>query len=119
MGFVYIALTIFFTVYGQLILKSQVSAAGAFPVDNGEKLSFMIRLLLNPLVISGFASAFIASLTWMMALTQFELSFAYPFMSLSFVVVILLSVILFGDTLTLNKVFGTILLLISLFIISR
>lgn len=119
MGFVYIALTIFFTVYGQLIIKSQVSAAGTFPVDNGEKLGFMIRLLLNPLVISGFISAFLASLTWMMALTQFELSFAYPFMSLSFVVVILLSVVLFGEALTFNKILGTGLLLVALFIISR
>lgn len=119
MGFVYIALTIFFTVYGQLIIKSQVSVAGAFPDDGGEKLSFIIRLLLNPLVISGFISAFLASLAWMAALTQFELSFAYPFMSLSFVTVIFLSIVLFGEALTWNKVIGTGLLIISLIIISR
>lgn len=119
MGFVYIALTIFFTVYGQLIIKSQVSSAGIFPDDNGEKIGFIIRLLLNPLVISGFISAFLASLAWMAALTQFELSFAYPFMSLSFVVVIFLSIVLFGEPLTLNKVLGTGLLVIALFIISR
>lgn len=119
MGFVYIALTIFFTVYGQLIIKSQVSSAGVFPDDSGEKIAFIVRLLLNPLVISGFISAFLASLAWMAALTQFELSFAYPFMSLSFVAVIFLSIILFGEPLTFNKIFGTGLLIVALFIISR
>ena len=119
MGFVYIGLTILFTVYGQLIIKSQVSNAGEFPEPTAEKIEFIARLLLNPLVLTGMASAFLASLAWMATLTQFELSFAYPFMSLSFVLVILISVILFGEALTLTKIVGTCLLVISLIIISR
>ena len=56
MGFVYIAPTIFFTVYGQLIIKSQVSNAGELPADFGDKISFFLELLLNPLVLSGLAA---------------------------------------------------------------
>jgi len=119
MGYVYIALTILFTVYGQLIIKSQVSGAGAFPADSGDKIAFFARLLLNPWVLSGLAAAFLASLAWMAALTQFELSFAYPFTSLSFVTVILLSAFLFNEGLTLNKLIGTAVILIGLVIISR
>ena len=85
MGFVYIALTILFTVYGQLIIKSQVSIAGKFTPDTDENITFILRLLLNPLVISGMAEDFLASLAWMATLTQFELDFAYPLMTLSFI----------------------------------
>jgi multidrug transporter EmrE-like cation transporter len=119
MGYVYIALTILFTVYGQLIIKSQVSGAGAFPADSGDKIAFFVRLLLNPWVLSGLAAAFLASLAWMAVLTQFELSFAYPFTSLSFVTVILLSAFLFNEGLTLNKILGTVVILLGLVIISR
>lgn len=118
-GFLYIALTILFTVYGQMIIKWQVSNAGDFPPDLGEKLTFIVRLLLNPWVISSFAAAFMASLWWMAAMTQFELSFAYPFMSLAFVVVMILSIMFLGEQLTWTKIAGTLIIITGLFVITR
>jgi multidrug transporter EmrE-like cation transporter len=119
MGFLYIALTILFTVYGQMIIKWQVSNAGDFPPDLSEKLMFIVRLLLNPWVISSFAAAFLASLWWMAAMTQFELSFAYPFMSLAFVVVMVLSIMFLGEQLTWTKIAGTLIIITGLFVITR
>jgi drug/metabolite transporter (DMT)-like permease len=119
MGFVYIGLTIAFTVYGQLIIKSQVAKAGDFPEELNGKLFFIGQLLLNPLVISGLVAAFLASLAWIATLTQFELGFAYPFMSLSFVVVMLLSVFLFGEVVTPTKVLGTVIIIVGLYVVSR
>ena len=119
MGFLYIALTIALTVYGQIVLKWQLDQAGEFPPDLGDKLIFLFRQLLNPWVISSFASAFIASLTWMAAMTQFELSFAYPFMSLSFIIVAVLSFMFLGETFTWTKVGGTLVIIAGLFLITR
>jgi multidrug transporter EmrE-like cation transporter len=118
-GFLYIALTILFTVYGQMVIKWQVGSAGDFPPELGDKTMFMLRLLLNPWVISSFAAAFIASLTWMAAMTQFELSFAYPFMSLAFVVVMILSIMFLGEQLTWTKIAGTLIIIAGLFVITR
>jgi drug/metabolite transporter (DMT)-like permease len=118
-GFVYIGLTIAFTVYGQLIIKWQVDQAGEFPPETAEKIMFILKLLLNPWVISSFASAFIASLFWMAAMTQFELSFAYPFMSLSYVVVMVLSFLFMNEAFTWNKVIGTLVIIAGLYIITR
>ena len=118
-GFLYIALTIVFTVYGQMIIKWQVNLAGEFPPELGDKALFLVRLLLNPWVISSFAAAFVASLTWMAAMTQFELSFAYPFMSLSFVLVMVLSIMFMGEAFTWNKVIGTLIIIVGLIIINR
>src|SRR5262245_7401428 len=112
MGYIYIGLTILLTVYGQLVLKWQVSLAGALPDDGGEKVWFLLRLLLNPWVLSGFAAAFLASMTWMAAMTKFQLSYAYPFMSLNFALVFLLSVVLFSEPLTLTRVSGLVLIMV-------
>jgi len=68
---------------------------------------------------SSFAAAFLASLAWMAALTKFRLSYAYPFMSLSFLLVLLFSYLLFKEPLTISKLAGVILIIIGLYFTSR
>lgn len=104
-AFIYIILTILLTVYGQLVVKWQVGSSEA-PEAAVDKFLYILRLLLNPWVISSFLAAFLASLTWMAALTKFPLSFAYPFMSLAFVLVMLLSAVFFYEPLTVAKAIG-------------
>ena len=95
MGYLYIAGTVLFTVYGQLVLKWRIVNYGAMPEDFGSKLIFLFKLLFDPYIFSGFAAAFVASFFWMSAMTKLELSFAYPFMSAAFVLVFLFSVFFF------------------------
>jgi multidrug transporter EmrE-like cation transporter len=102
----YIAGTIIFTVYGQLILKWRISGYGAFPPDLFDKFLFLVRVLCDPFVISGFVAAFFASLCWMAAMTKFDLSYAYPFMSIPFVIILILSSFFFQEAITLPKLLG-------------
>lgn len=104
--FVYIFLTVLLTVYGQLVLKWRMSMKGQLPNAFSEKIKFMFYAYLDPWVLSGFAVAFLASVTWAMAMTKFQLSQAYPFMSLSYLLVFLMSVILFNETINLQKILG-------------
>src|SRR4051794_3182252 len=69
--------TIILTVYGQLVVKWQVSQAGAFPPSLEGRLLFLARLLSNPWIISVLAAAALAALSWMAAMTRYELSVAY------------------------------------------
>lgn len=110
MSYIYIALTIIFTVYGQIVIKWQASNAGPFPEDFNDKLLFLLRLVFNPWVLSGLAAAFLASLAWMAAMTKFDLSHAYPFMSLAFVLVLFLSAFFFNEPLTFSKIAGMALI---------
>lgn len=54
-----------------------------------------------------------------MALTKFDLSYAYPFMSLSFVLVAILGVIVLGEQLSLVRLLGLALVVVGLIIGSR
>lgn len=105
-GYLYIFGTILFTVYGQLILKWRISHFGALPDTLQDKLYFLVKLLLDPFLLSGFASTLIAAVCWIAAMTKFDISYAYPFMSLAFVLVLVLSVWLFKEPLTLSKLIG-------------
>jgi multidrug transporter EmrE-like cation transporter len=119
MNYLYIFLTIALTVFGQIVIKSQVLQAGALPEAGGDKLAFLIRLLFNPWIISAFFAAFLASISWMGAMTKFQLSQAYPFMSLNFVIVLLLSRWLFQEPLSMVKILGISLICIGTFVAVR
>lgn len=119
MGYLYIAGTIAFTVYGQLILKWRITQYGQLPTQTIEKLYYFAKLFLDPFLISGLASAFVASLFWIAAMTRFEVSYAYPFMSLAFILVLILSALLFKETMTMNKIMGLILIVAGIIISSR
>ena len=106
MNHAYIFLTIFFTVYGQLVIKWQVNSAGTFPVMFVDKIIFLVRLLLNPWIASSFLGAFLASLSWIAAMTKFPLSYAYPFVSSTFVLTIIMSSIFFQEAITIPKAIG-------------
>ena len=60
--YLYIVATIVFTVYGQLILKWRVVQFGALPVGSADKVKFLLSLVLDPFILSGFIAAFLASL---------------------------------------------------------
>jgi multidrug transporter EmrE-like cation transporter len=119
MDYLYIAGTILFTVYGQVIVKWQVSQIGAVPPDMEGRLAFLFRLLFNPWIISSLTAAFLAFLCWAGALSKFELSYAYPFTSLSFVLVFLLSVLLFQEAVTPLKLAGLAFVVLGIFVGSR
>jgi multidrug transporter EmrE-like cation transporter len=119
LGHACIALTLLFTVYGQLVLKWQVGSAGPLPSAFGGKLAFLFGQLLNPWILSGFVAAFAASLAWMAAMTRLPLAYAYPFMSLAFVLVMLFGALFLGEQIGAAKVVGTLLVMAGLIVIAR
>ena len=118
-GFINIAATVALTVYGQLVFKWRVDLAGELPGGSARRLEYLTRLLLDPWVISVFATALLASVTWALALTRFELSFAYPFMALSFVLVLVFGAAFLSESVSAAKVVGVLLIVLGLIVGSR
>jgi len=125
-GHVYIALTLVFTVYGQLVLKWQMSDVGPLPEGNLSKLGFLLLQFLNPWIMTGLASAFLASLAWMAAMTRLDLTYAYPFMSLAFpfmslafVIVMAFSVLFLNEPLSMQRILGTLMVVAGLIVMTR
>lgn len=111
-----VLLTLLFTVYGQLVLKWRVILAGTPPADVYGKLRFYLTLLENPWILSAFAAAFAAALCWIGAMTKLELSKAYPFMALNFILVTLFANLFFGETVTWPKIAGLTLVVLGLIV---
>ena len=115
MKYLYIAGTIFFTVYGQIILKWRIKSLNWSMIDGNifEKIKCYFELLFDPFVLSGFVSAFIASVFWTMAMSKIELTTAYPFMSLSPAIVFFMGVFVLNENFTIGKVIGLVLIILG------
>ena len=78
---------------GQLALKYGVNSLGGLSADGGLTglLSGVARAVCTPYVFLGFALYGVSAIIWLHILSQVRLSIAYPSISLSYVVVVILS----------------------------
>jgi uncharacterized membrane protein len=120
MGYVCIAATILLTIYGQLVLYWRVAGRkfGANGFDWGEIMN-LVRVMLDPWMLSGFASAVLASLFYIVALSRLQINHAYPFMSLNFPLVAICAFFIFGDALSTKKLVGLGLIVCGLIVSSQ
>lgn len=118
-GHIYIFLMLSLTAYSQLIMRWQVGQAGPLPAPLIEKASYIGQLLLTPWVISSILATFLAGVSWMLTLTQFQISYAYPFVSLTYIIVLLGGVFIFGDTLNSYRLLGTGIILVGVFVVAK
>ena len=90
------------TSIGQLILKKGLLIVGSI-----EKIGLkFFQMLINPLVMLGIAFAILGWAAYALALSKSELSYAYPIWSLTYVIVPLLSLFIFQESISLLKMGG-------------
>ena len=119
MSYVFVALTIAFTVYGQLVLKWQARLATAAPAGAWPLVVYVVQMFLRPWVLSGLAAAFLASACWIVAVSRADLTRIYPFMALNFVIVGIAAAPLFGEAITWPKLAGLSLVVAGLCVSSQ
>jgi len=116
----YIFLTIGFAVASQLIIKWKMSAFSFSDYETAsEKFVFAFGMLLNPYIIASLLLTLLSGLSWMIAMTKFDISYAYPFTTLGFVFVFIFSVIFFNEPLNWYKVIGLAFIVLGIIISSR
>lgn len=118
-SYVGVLATVLFTVAGQLLLKYRVEYFGALPDTQAARIRYLAKALLDPLVIASLAFAGLAFFSWIIALTNLDLSRAYPFTALNYVFVIVLSAWFLGEPLTLNKIVGVSFVIAGIVVASR
>lgn len=115
----YVFSSILFNVAGQVVLKEAMRRLGSF--DLSFTLHFVEkagRVFFYPLTIFGLFLYGISALFWLAALSQMELSKAYPMISLGYIIVFFLSAWLFGESLSLIRFLGIVFVGLGLFLVA-
>jgi drug/metabolite transporter (DMT)-like permease len=111
---VILLISISLTSIGQLILKKGLLIVG--PVEKlGAKF---FQMLLNPVVLLGVSFAILGWAAYAMALSKVELSYAYPIWSLTYVLVPLLSLFIFKESISLLKMGGLAFIFIGVALVA-
>ena len=113
-AYLFILGTVLLTVYGQLVIKWRVDEAGSLPGESSERLRYALDFVTDPWVVSVVVSVLLAAACWVLAIGSLELSRAYPLMSASFVLVVLLSAVFFAEPVTAAKLVGVFLIMAGL-----
>jgi len=99
---------------GQLILKKALIAIG--PIERiGLKF---FQMFINPQLLLGITFAVLGWAVYMMALSKSELSYAYPIWSLTYVVVPILSLLIFRESISLFKMGGLSFIFLGVFLVA-
>ena len=104
---------------GQLLLKYGMSSSGDQVDEVREVIPRLLKAAMNPVVITGFLLYGLSAALWLILLTRVDLSFAYPMLSLGYVLVVFLSRALFNEQVTFMRFLGTLVVCFGVFLISR
>jgi len=106
-------------VAGQLLLKHGMTSTGDQVDEVREVVPRLLRAAASPVVITGFMLYALSAALWLILLTRVDLSFAYPMLSLGYVLVVFLSRALFHEEVTWVRFAGTLVVCLGVFLISR
>lgn len=113
-----ILVSVFMGAIGQTVLKLGANKLGTLSLSLRTILRDILNILVIPEIIIGlifFGSSF---LLWIKVLTKSDLSYAYPMVSLGYVLIALLSRFLFDEPFTLNKIAGIVMIISGVFILN-
>jgi len=114
-----IAVSIAAMTAAQLLLKKGMLVIGQTPQSFGEVLGFFGKAFSNLYIIGGLICTLITALVWIVAVSKNELSYLYPFMAVTYLLVVLLSWWLFHENVTVLRIIGTAVICVGVFLVAR
>jgi len=94
-----VLIPIFFVVVGQTLSKY-----GAQEIKKSDTI-------LNVYIILGYTSLLLRGFIWILILKKIKLSFAYPLMSVTFILILAISYFLFNEEITFYNMLGSFLIM--------
>jgi uncharacterized membrane protein len=103
---------------GQVLWKIAIDGNGGLVNSKLSITHNISNLLFSPYMISGIVVYCIATIFWMYLLGRYEYSYIYPMMAITYIISFLYAMILFKETIGLEKMVGVVLIIIGIIFIS-
>jgi multidrug transporter EmrE-like cation transporter len=114
MKYIFLVGSIFLSILGQILLKRGVQEASlTLQVES------IIRTLLHLNIALGLTLYAISAVLWLFVLREFPLTIAYPYLSLSYILIFIGSVIFLHENVSLFQIIGAALILTGLIFLTR
>lgn len=115
-----ILFSISIAVAGQILLKIGINRIGMVNFSNLDTLKqLFFGVIKSPLVISGLFLYVISAAIWLVVLSAVDLSFAYPFIGFTYVMILVLSKFILKEDVNPIRWAGALIITIGVIVISR
>lgn len=111
--------TVLLNASSQILMKHGMSIAGQFDYSASSIAQLIPRMILNPWILLGLTTMTISMGTHLMALSRFDVSFAFPFLSIAYVIVALYSYMFLGEPMSAYRVGGIAAICIGTILIAQ
>jgi len=88
------------SVLGQTVIKLGVSGPAREDLFFTRPVSLILFIAQNPKVLLGLLFYGLGSLAWIVVLSRLELSYAYPFVAINFILIAFISRLVFSETIS-------------------
>ncbi|MES2217312.1 MAG: EamA family transporter [Pseudomonadota bacterium] len=103
----------------QLLLKAGMNQIGHFDFSLANTLPIGLRVAASPPIIVGLFAYVVSVVVWLLVLSRVQVSYAYPMLSIGYVVNAVAAYYLFGEDLSLIRITGIFVIIAGVFLISR
>ncbi len=103
----------------QLLLKRGMNAIGDLGAASGNIITTAFSVVFNPFVFAGLCTFVISMASHLFVLSRVQLSYAYPFLSLAYVMVAVASWYLFSEDLGWLRIAGIGFIIIGTILIAQ
>jgi multidrug transporter EmrE-like cation transporter len=103
----------------QLLLKAGTNRVGEFAFALDNLVPIGARLALNPYILGGLGCYVVSVVIWILALSRVPVSIAYPMLSIGYIVNALAAWMLFGESLSAQKLVGIGFIVVGVFLVAR
>ncbi|MCD6379051.1 EamA family transporter [bacterium] len=112
-----IIITVILNTTGQFMIKAGVNKIGK--IDFSNLFASLVEAATNGFVIGGFFSYALSAIMWIVLLSRTQLSWAFPMVSLSYVITALVAPILLNETFSYMRFVGILIICLGVFFVSR
>lgn len=117
--FILILIGVLLNAVAQLLLKKGMMMVGSLSINMTSLLQAIPSLLKNLYIWGGLGSYVISVFVWLIVLSKVEVSFAYPFLSIGYIVTAIIGFYFLGESLSIYKVSGISIICLGIIILSR
>ncbi|MBA7681563.1 EamA family transporter [bacterium] len=114
----FIVIAVIIGVVGQLLIKYGLNKLGQIDFSESLIVSYG-KIFLSPFVISGSLVYFLSGFIWLYALSKVNLSFAYPFLALSYILILLASQWFLGENVSFLRWIGVLVICLGVFLVAK
>jgi multidrug transporter EmrE-like cation transporter len=103
----------------QLLLKAGTNRVGEFAYSLDNLVPIGTKLATSAPILAGLACYVVSLVVWILALSRVPVSIAYPMLSVGYVVNAIAAWMLFGESLTAQKLVGIGFIVVGVWLVAR